>query len=447
VGGCASAGATGPGSADGAASIVPSNAVAFVAASTDLSSSQWHTLGNVFLKRFEAQTKLSFANDVKPALGNEVDVALLPGKKVVGFVQPSDSAKLDAFLSKHKVASRTIGDWTAIAQDAATLATVAGAKGHLSDSPLFTAAMKRLPSDALVRAYADGDAALQLFTSIPGQFEWRSIPPGAKFKFKKNAAGVDSAFGVVGAQGFDWLAASLTGTDGGLKLEAFAANGGLRAARAPRLAEKPIAPYVPALIDEIPAGALAVVDFQVPLGAFELMPKLPAGVQKALGPLANTLPNQLDSMLGGETALYVRPGFPIPEVTLVTQPADTARASTTLDDLLRSIPKKSMLSNLQLHRAAIGGQFVVSTTQKGIDDFRSSATHLSADPSFLEAKKQSGMPAEVTGFVYANVKAVLPLLALAGAKLPADLPQLGTLAAFGAQSTGESTFTAFLGVG
>ena len=43
--GCASAGASGPGSLDGAAAIVPANAVAFVAANTDLGSSQWHGVG------------------------------------------------------------------------------------------------------------------------------------------------------------------------------------------------------------------------------------------------------------------------------------------------------------------------------------------------------------------------------------------------------------------
>src|SRR3989440_12348258 len=80
--GCGSAGAAGPGSMDGAASIVPANAVAFVAASTDVTSSQWHAVTGIFLQRVEEQTRLSFANDVKPALGSEVDVAGLPGDPV-----------------------------------------------------------------------------------------------------------------------------------------------------------------------------------------------------------------------------------------------------------------------------------------------------------------------------------------------------------------------------
>ena len=52
-----------------------------------------------------------------------------------------------------------------------------------------------------------------------------------------------------------------------------------------------------------------------------------------------------------------------------------------------------------------------------------------------------------TGFVYANAKDALPLLELAGVKLPAGLPSLTTFFAYGDAAANESTFTAFLGVG
>jgi hypothetical protein len=170
-------------------------------------------------------------------------------------------------------------------------------------------------------------------------------------------------------------------------------------------------------------------------------------VQKALGPGASSLPNRLSTLLGGETALYVRAALPMPEITIVTQPADTAAASAALDDLLASLPKGSMLASAKLYRAVIGGQFVVSTTQSGIDDFRSGGPKLSAAPAFLEAVKQSGMPAETTGFAYVNAKAALPLLALAGVKLPAGLPPVTTLTAYASRAGGEWTVTAFLAVG
>src|SRR5256885_3277238 len=85
--GCASAGASGPGSLDGAAAIAPANAVAFIAASTDLGSSHWHGVGKQFMTKFKS---------LAPALGSELDVAVLPSKAVVGFTQPQDSSKLAA---------------------------------------------------------------------------------------------------------------------------------------------------------------------------------------------------------------------------------------------------------------------------------------------------------------------------------------------------------------
>jgi hypothetical protein len=434
--GCASAGASGPGSLDGAAAIAPANAVAFVAASADLGSSRWHGLGKQFLTQFQS---------LAPAFGDEVDVVVLPGKQIVAFTQPQDGAKLAALATKHNAKTRVLGGWTAIAKTAAALDTVANATSHLADSALFAEAMNRLPSDALVRAYANGQEARQLLASIPGALETTFAPAHVRYRLSnKNPA---ARFNVA-TMNFRWVAAAVTSTSDGLKVEAFTRTAGLTAAGAPRYIVHPAPPYVPALVDEIPSGALAVLDFQLTPGTFENLDQLPAPLVQLFGAQnANALPLQLDTLLGGETAIYVRPALPIPEVTLVTQPTDTATASTTLDTLLAELPSTSMFSGLKLYRTTIGGQFVVSTTRQGLDAFRGGGAKLSADPSFLAAKKQSGLgDTTTTGFVYANLKAALPLAALAGVKLPAGLPSLGTFMAYGGQTATESSFTAFLGV-
>jgi hypothetical protein len=56
------------------------------------------------------------------------------------------------------------------------------------------------------------------------------------------------------------------------------------------------------------------------------------------------------------------------------------------------------------------------------------------------------MGATTTGFAYAKVKDALPLLALAGVKLPAGLPSFGTFLAYGGLTDTEASLTAFLGV-
>jgi len=432
--GCASAGASGPGSLDGAAAIAPANAVAFVAVSTDLGSSRWHGLGKQFLTQFQS---------LAPALGDELDVAVLPGKQVVAFTQPQDSAKLTALATKHDAKTRVFGDWTAIAKTTAAFDTVASATTHLSDNALFAAAMNRLPNDALVRAYANGEEAQQLLASIPGALQTTSAPAHIRYRLSNTKT---SRFNIATTD-FRWVAAAVTSTSDGLKLEAFARANGLTAPGAPRYIVHPTLAYVPALPDEIPSGALGVVDFQLSPGSFENLAQLPPALVSLFGAKnATALPLQLDTLLGGETAIYVRPSLPMPEVTLVTEPTDTASASSTLDTLLAELPPTSMFAHVKLYRTTIGGQFVVSTTQQGLDDFRGGGAKLSADPSFLAAKKQSGMGDSTTGFIYANVKEALPLLALAGVKLPAGLPNFGTFMAYGGASATESTLTAFLGV-
>jgi hypothetical protein len=438
--GCGAAGAS-PGAVNGAATVVPANAVAFVAASTDLSSSQWHSVGNVLLQGLQKQGKLSWTNDIRPALGDELDLAVLPGKHVVALTQPRDASKLSSLAAKYKLVTRRFGDWTAVAKQQDTLSALAGPSTTLAQSSAFNEAMSRLPSDALVRAYVNAAAAQKLLTSLPGQTETVSTPI-------RHAFGRGTLAQATAATRFLWLAADVRSVAAGLKLEAFARTAAPTAAalQAAQYLRFPTPSYTPQLLDEIPAGALAVADFLVQPSSFELLPALPAPLVHLFGGSnGSVVLGQLDGLLGGETAVYVRPGLPMPEVTLVTQPQDTTVAATALASLQSEV-QVPMLKNVQLYHASIGGQFVVSTTQKGIDDLRGGGAKLATDANFVEAKNDSGMPAETTGFLYADVKDALPLLTLAGANLPAGLPHLGTFMAYGSRDQSEVRFSVFLGV-
>jgi hypothetical protein len=434
--GCASAGASGLGALDGAAAIVPANAVSFVAASTDLTSSQWHGLAKPFLKD---------AAEYQSALGSEVDVAELPGKQVIVLTQPDDAQKLDALAAKKGGQTRTIGDWTVIAKSSAVLDGVANATAHLSDSSAFTSAMATLPDNALVRAYANGSEAANVMFAIPGAMQSTSAPGGIPFRQgnTRHVGGQNVAMTAI-----KWLAAAVTSESGGLRAQAFVKTGGLVAPGPPRFITRPMTPYRSSLVDEIPSGALAVADFQAPAAMFEWY-GVPKPLQQLLGAkLAPILATELDQIFGGETAIFVTPGSPAPTVTVVTQPpTDSVSAGQALDEILKSVPDSSPLHGMKLVQATIGGQFVISTSQAGIDAFRGGGAKLSSDPTFVKAAKQAGMGEDSTGFVYANVKDALPLLQLAGVKLPAGVSGLSTLFAYGDTATNESTFTAFLGVG
>jgi hypothetical protein len=177
------------------------------------------------------------------------------------------------------------------------------------------------------------------------------------------------------------------------------------------------------------------------------MPELPPALAKIFGSNRLELGSELDAVFHGETALYVRASLPMPEFTLVTQPNDTEAAIAAVREIVAHAPPESPLHDVTLHHAVIGGQLVISTTARGIADFRGAGPKLSADEAFLKAKALSGMPEQTTGFVYANLEGALPLLGLAGVKLPAGLADIRTVFGFGGQGVNERTFTMFVHVG
>src|SRR5665213_517594 len=135
----------------GAASVVPANAVAFAAIDTDGSSAQSQTVNALLAKfpnlvtqlqqRFEQQTKLSWANDILPALGSELDLAVLPGSppELVALTQPADPSKLTALVANagHGLVMRAVGGWTAIAGSTPALDALTNATATLAQDATY----------------------------------------------------------------------------------------------------------------------------------------------------------------------------------------------------------------------------------------------------------------------------------------------------------------------
>lgn len=454
VAGCGGSNGAGSAQLGGAASVAPADAVAFVALDSDVSSAQWSAADGLLQKfpahdallaklraSFEQHSKLSWAVDVKPALGSELDLIALPGKEpqFVGLTQGGDQTKLAALLQKldKGVVSQQIGGWTAFSSSQAALDAVQSATTKLSDNNTYRAAIAKLAGNALVRAYANGTEAQQLLASLGKQTpSMVSVP-------------------------FNWASAELVVSGDGVRVNAYS-HDGTTVPGTPHFQATPAPPYASSLVDEIPSGALFVADFPVTTGQFRFSDaaSLPKPLQKLLG-AAPMLLSQLDDVLGGETAVYVRPGLPIPEVSIVTQPDDVTTAESSLAEIVKTLRQVAAgsakagfdLSKIPVFHKAEGGQLIISTSQQGIADFESAGPKLSADPSFKSAQQASGMPAQTTGFLFVNLTSSLPLVRalgpLLGLKLPAeaqqaDLSALKTLTAFGTRAGEESTFTVFL---
>ena len=171
---------SGSGDLSAGAAVTPASAPVYVTIDTDASSDQWKA-ADALLSKFPGRAQLlqsiqkeltknglNYETEVKPALGKEVDIAVLdfePKYDVVGLLQPADDAKFAALIKKgnandpnSKAVYEKVGDWTVVSDSQAKIdlykQQVDGAK--LADDPTFKDAMGKLSDSALAKAYANG---------------------------------------------------------------------------------------------------------------------------------------------------------------------------------------------------------------------------------------------------------------------------------------------------
>ncbi|HEU0336060.1 MAG TPA: DUF3352 domain-containing protein, partial [Gaiellaceae bacterium] len=296
----------------GTAELAPRDAAVWVSLDTDRDSAQWQAL-TTLLERVPgaeqafdklaadalSEDGLDWQEDVLPALGPEV-VLVVPGGsgEAVALTQPQDEEKLRALAEREQ--GTVLGEhdgWTVVAESQAALDAyeTALADGTLADEPDFDEAVADLPEEAVARLYVDGSGlggALARGAAQAGS----AVPGGAVVTGP--LAGSAGSLGTV--------AAAVTAEADGLRLVADAApeTGALET-------------FDPTLLDRVPADALVAVSFR---GGDAVRSQLDQAGGGALGPqLEQALGLSLDDLAGlfeGEGVLYVRPGAPIPEITL-----------------------------------------------------------------------------------------------------------------------------------
>ena len=452
------------GSVPAGASVVRAGVLAFVSADSDLGSDQWQQLDKLAQKfpgRDQAVAKLQqeltkqgvdYQQDVKPALGPEVDLAVVsPGTqsspKVVALTKPDDPGKFKALVvklnakdsSSQRAVYREVDGWYALSDSQASITQALEGNGPLADDPAFKEAMGKLPDDALVKAYVDGPRLNALVSQ------------------SSNSADLST----LGLDKLKYVAASASAEDDGLRVKGVSSGGPAGAGD-----------FASELIAGVPGDAFAFLDFKGQ-GTTDQLEKLKSNPQAAAGiaRLQKTLGvsfEQLLSLLGGEVAFYARQGVGIPELTLALAPQDPTAALATLDKLAAHLaamsggkvepgtqgghPVKTIdLGKFQLHYGSVDGKLLITTGLSGIADY-GSGDHLADSGDFKEAKDVAGMPDSTGGVIFVDLKDALPLLeglaSLSGQSLPSSTTEnLRPLRSFLAwsNSTGETrTFDAFL---
>jgi len=406
------------------AEITPASAVGFVSLNTDAGSEQWQQAIEL-LQKLPAREKLlgritgaladedlDFARDIRPALGPTVDFAVLSRANgqtdVVGMTQPADGAKLEALLRKggKPAVHAEIDGWTVFAEDEAALAPFRVDGDKLQDSEPFSDAMAELPDEANAKAYFDG----------------RAVPRA----LGRTAPGL----GTVPVGDFDWVSAAVSSEQDGFKIEG-AAKG--------RAGESK--PFDRSLLEQIPSGALVAIAFNggntSALDQLRANPKL-SRQSARLEELLGIGLQDLVGLLGGDAVLYVRPGSPDLEVTLLTKPENPKGLLRTIDRAVTRVSlfsgrpaptrrrigdvvvREVSLDRVSLYYGVRDGALIASTATAAFGDY--SGASLEDDPVFTDAAAAAKLPDDAAALLFVNVEDSLPVLQDLAREYAASIP-------------------------
>jgi Protein of unknown function (DUF3352) len=443
------------------ASVAPASSQVFVSLDTSFDSANWEA-GRVLLGKFPDGNRavawfmnelggqgIDFERDVKSALGPETDfVALeLSGEgKVVGLTQPDDPAKLKTLLAKsdQPLVSREIDGWTAFSDSDANLDEFESMQkdGTLDSSSAYQKVSGQVANDALAHVYVAASAL-------------QSTPFAALF-------GSDAPS----------MALSLDPQEDGIHLEG---------AASPATGDLFSDEFSAELPGRVPGGVLLYAganDLETQLSALrnvlaDVAPNFERDIGRAEAKIGVSLDEDVFPLFSAESALYVRPAFPIAEVTLLTQVDDEQGALAVLDKLagevaeyygtaelhstdIDGVPAKELAVNplFSVYYAAFDGNLVVTTARQGITDLKAGDGRLADDEAFKEATEAAGMPAQTTGFLYVDLVKAVPVLTslagLSGTKTPDSLERnlepLHSLVLFGERDGDVAKFVGLLSI-
>jgi hypothetical protein len=469
---CGGGGSNGVGAASSpsGAAMVRAGVLAFVSIDSDLGSGQWQQVDRLAQKfpgrdKALAQIKqalskegVDYGRDVKPALGPEVDLAIVSGgtsssTKAVTLTKPDDAGKFKALVAKLNASDssgkpavyREVDGWYALSDSQGAITEVLkGDRTPLSDDSTFKDAFGNLPGDALVKAFLDGQRVNALVSQAASQ----------------SGSGFDSSS--LGLDTLEYVSASASAEDDGVRVRGASSGGNLGGSN-----------FTSKLIDGVPGDAFALLSFRGEgttdqLGKLKSNPHVGAAlaqIEKSLGVSFE----QVLALLRGEIAFYARPGAVIPELTLALEEKDESGALATLDQIAARLaaatgarvepgtqgghPVKTInFGRFAIHYGGVGGKVVITSGAKGIADYGGSGDHLSDSADFKQAKDAAGMPDSNGGFMFVDLKDALPLLegfaGLAGQSLPSNVTEnlrpLRSFLAWSEGTGGSRTFDAFL---
>lgn len=411
--GCGGSENTAASGASEVAAIIPADVPLLLAFETDPESEQWRQADELLdrfpgkarlldeLRRGLAQEGISVEGDVLPALGDETYLAFLElaaEGDVVLITKPREPAKLAELLREadDPPETREVDGWTLVAETEDVLARFGEEGDRLDGSDWFEDAQSRAEDAALVTLYANGEALQEV--SAPTACEAPEQAVQLDFAVGTLRAQDDGVRVLVEAAGDD--AAELVGDE--------------------------------TLLEHVPARALAYLGAPAfDVAGLGLGGQLRCALDEADAPdgerlLGVSYDDILDLFAGG-FAFYAGPGLLIPEVTLLLEPEDEARAVATLDALA---DRASSLIDAERGTRRIGevdarelrlgpvtilygsgdGRVVVTTSPDGFDALDGDGEALQDSERFRDARDAAGFDDDAQVYAYLDLQGLVQLI-------------------------------------
>ncbi|MEZ5101536.1 MAG: DUF3352 domain-containing protein [Thermoleophilia bacterium] len=425
----------------------PKDVVMFLSLNTDLDSEEWTQLQALLAKFPGGSTAVpevvgSLTRTSDPGsesssgqglealriFGPELGIAFFnldgDNAQFVAIAKPTDPAALQAQLSSSDdpPTVKALEDGTYLLAESQALidqATTGAQAGTLADDAGFQQAMGDLASSTVAKLYANGPALLAAAQAgaSGSQAETLSQLTGV--------LGIGSTDPAAGAAQLTSLALAVQAEDNGIRLDGIARTVG---------GPEPQT-FAAKLPEIVPAGPIAVLDFynlRATVETFlDLVGQQQPGFDQQLAQIEAalnvTVDNDVLPLLENEHALYVRPGVPIPEITLVLSPEDPTAALATVDKLLAGVgaiagaqlpfttgstaigsvtARQLNFGQISVFYAAVGDNLVFTSSVAGIADLQS-GDRLKDDPAFQAALAAAGVPDETAGWLYVDTPKLL----------------------------------------
>jgi hypothetical protein len=469
AGGCGGSQAAAGGDA---AALLKPGALVYWETVSDPDSDQWEQVEEL-LRRFPdgdkwiRQLRAEFEKEaegvtwpeVRAALGERTVVALYlesadSDPVVVGLMNPDDTEKTTDVIRRlneteedpdDRLVSRVVDGWVVVSDEETSIDAALAPDGEraLGDEDSFTSALAELPEDALSRVYVDVATALERYRPELDEEE-RSV--------------LDS----LGLDGVDFAGAWAKAEDNGAGISALAKGSGL---------ERVLGgtePYASKLLERVPGDAFAFVTFRGD-GITEQLERLQANAlfrmgvrefEQELGVTVETLTRALE----GEIALYLRPGVPIPEVTLLLDDEDPEPARAELENVLRAVAARgggevveeggivtARFGGFGVHLGTADGAVVLSTSRLAVSRLDASGSKLPDSEAFKDALETAEAPEQYAGLAYVDLAKALELVVgfaeeELGPEVERNLEPLRSFVAWGTSDSDSAEARAFLGI-